>query len=53
MKTNMDYRKKQFVKWVEKHNGISGDYIFAGKDLIIPIKSEPIAIDEVQELASR
>jgi cell division protein YceG involved in septum cleavage len=45
--------KEEFFKWVEKHNGVSRDYIVAGKDLVVPIKSEPIAIDEVQELASR
>jgi cell division protein YceG involved in septum cleavage len=45
--------REEFFKWVEKHNGVSRDYIVAGKDLVVPIKSEPIAIDEVQELASR
>jgi len=45
--------KEEFFKWVEKHNGVSRDYIVAGKDLVLPIKSEPIAIDGVQELASR
>jgi len=40
--------KEEFFKWVEKHNGVSRDYIVAGKDLVLPIKSEPIAIDEVQ-----
>ena len=44
---------EEFFKWVEKHNGVSRDYIVAGKDLVLPIKSEPIAIDGVQELASR
>ena len=45
--------REEFFKWVEKHNEVSRDYIVAGKDLVVPIKSEPIAIDEVQELASR
>jgi cell division protein YceG involved in septum cleavage len=45
--------REEFFKWVEKHNGVSRDYIVAGKDLVVPIKSEPVAIDEVQELASR
>ena len=45
--------REEFFNWVEKHNGVSRDYIVAGKDLVVPIKSEPIAIDEVQELASR
>ena len=52
-KSNTVYREEEFFKWVEKHNGVSRDYIVAGKDLVVPIKSEPIAIDEVQELASR
>ena len=45
--------KEEFFKWVEKHNGISRDYIVAGKDLLLPIEHKPIAIDEVQEFASR
>ena len=45
--------KGQFVKWVETHNGISGDYIFAGEDLIIPIKLNPNESIEVQNLASK
>ena len=44
---------EEFFKWVEKHNGISRDYIVAGKDLLLPIEHKPIAIDEVQEFASR
>ena len=53
MKTNMDFREGQFVKWVETHNGISGDYIFAGEDLIIPIKMNTNETIEVQNLASK
>ena len=30
--------KREFVEWVETYNGISGDYIFAGEELIIPVK---------------
>lgn len=45
--------KGQFVKWVETHNGISGDYIFAGEDLIIPIKLNSNESIEVQNLASK
>jgi hypothetical protein len=45
--------KGQFVKWVETHNGISGDYIFAGEDLIIPIKMNSNESIEVQNLASK
>ena len=43
----------QFVEWVETHNGISGDYIFAGEDLIIPIKMNTNETIEVQNLASK
>jgi hypothetical protein len=43
----------QFVEWVETHNGISGDYIFAGEDLIIPIKMNTNETFEVQNLASK
>ena len=45
--------KGQFVKWVETHNGISGDYIFVGEDLIIPIKMNSNESIEVQNLASK
>ena len=45
--------KEEFFKWVEKHNGVSRDYIVAGKDLVLPIINDPITIDDVQELASR
>ena len=45
--------KGQFVKWVETHNGISGDYIFAGENLIIPIKMNSNGSIEVQNLASK
>jgi len=45
--------KGQFVEWVETHNGISGDYIFAGENLIIPIKMNSNGSIEVQNLASK
>lgn len=45
--------KGQFVEWVETHNGISGDYIFAGEDLMIPIKVNSNESIEVQNLASK
>ena len=32
--------KGNLLMWVETHNEISADYIFAGEDLIIPIKIE-------------
>ena len=36
---------QQFIEWVEKKNGISRDYIIAGKDLVLPIANEPIVLD--------
>ncbi|WP_394231853.1 LysM peptidoglycan-binding domain-containing protein [Niallia oryzisoli] len=42
----------EFVKWVEQYNGISGDHIFTGDHLIIPIKMGEMEIKEVQEFAS-
>jgi len=44
--------KVQFIKWVEKHNGVTGDHIVAGNDLVLPIVNEPLKMDEVRELAS-
>jgi cell division protein YceG involved in septum cleavage len=31
---------KEFVQWVEKHNEISGDRIYPGDELILPIALE-------------
>ncbi|MED3552075.1 cell division suppressor protein YneA [Cytobacillus praedii] len=31
---------KEFVQWVERHNGISGDRIYPGDELVIPIALE-------------
>jgi hypothetical protein len=42
----------EFIEWVEDYNGISGDYIFAGDELVIPIKDSPIQLDEISNLAS-
>jgi LysM repeat protein len=50
---NHGLSKEQFVKWVEKHNGISGDVIFAGEDLVIPIKMKSMETMDVQNLASK
>lgn len=33
--------KKEFVEWVEQYNGISGDHIFSGDNLVIPIEFQP------------
>lgn len=30
----------EFIKWVEKTNGISGDQIYPGEEIIIPVKNE-------------
>ena len=43
---NMDLSKREFVKWVEQHNGISGDHIIAGEKLVIPIEIQPVEIQE-------
>lgn len=45
--------KKQFIEWVEENNGISRDYIIAGKELIVPITNEPLEIEEIHNLASQ
>lgn len=42
----------QFIEWVEKKNGISRDYIMAGKDLMLPITNEPIEDNNTTNLAS-
>ena len=52
-KNEHDLSKRQFVEWVETHNGISGDYIFAGEDLLIPIRMEANETIDVQNLASK
>lgn len=31
--------KQQFVKWVEDRNGIAGDFLRNGEELIIPVKA--------------
>jgi cell division protein YceG involved in septum cleavage len=43
---------RQFIEWVEKKNGISRDYIVAGKDLMVPITEEAIIIEHTTSLAS-
>ncbi|KAA9021826.1 cell division suppressor protein YneA [Niallia endozanthoxylica] len=42
----------EFIKWVEKYNGISGDNIFTGDNIIIPIDARKMEVKEVQNLAS-
>ncbi|WP_338447771.1 LysM peptidoglycan-binding domain-containing protein [Niallia oryzisoli] len=43
----------EFIKWVEQYNGISGDHIFSGENIIIPIKAGNIELNETQDLASK
>jgi hypothetical protein len=45
----------QFIKWVETYNGISGDHIVSGADLVLPIVDGSLESndgEEVHELAS-
>jgi len=42
----------EFIKWVEKYNGISGDTIFSGDNIIIPIDAGKMEMKEVQNFAS-
>ncbi|WP_071394621.1 cell division suppressor protein YneA [Bacillus tuaregi] len=44
--------EREFIKWVEHYNGISGDHIFVGDNLTIPIKSGHAELVEIQDLAS-
>ncbi|MFB6466747.1 LysM peptidoglycan-binding domain-containing protein [Cytobacillus sp. Hz8] len=40
----------QFIKWVEEKNGISGDQIFPGEKIMIPVKNTKS--DETQVASS-
>lgn len=42
IKTNMGLQKKEFIKWVEQYNGINGDHILSGDDLVIPIQFQTV-----------
>ena len=47
--------EKQFIKWVETYNGISGDRIVSGSDLVLPIIEGSLEVnnrEEIHELAS-
>ncbi|PJN89001.1 cell division suppressor protein YneA [Bacillus sp. mrc49] len=44
-----DLTKKEFIGWIEEHNGISGDSIKPGQVIVIPVKGEKL----VQNLASQ
>ncbi|MGE6376736.1 cell division suppressor protein YneA [Peribacillus muralis] len=41
--------KKEFIGWIEEHNGISADSIKPGQVIVIPVKGEKL----VQNLASQ
>jgi nucleoid-associated protein YgaU len=45
--------KKEFVEWVEQYNAISGDDIFSGDKLIIPIEFQPVDQTDYYDLASQ
>ena len=47
------FSKTEFVEWVERYNGISGDRIYAGEELMIPIENTPVEIEDITDLASR
>lgn len=47
-----DFSIPEFVEWVEMHNGISGDLIIAGDELMIPVENSPIEIN-INEVASK
>lgn len=44
---------KEFVEWVERHNEISGDQIYPGDELILPIVLEKSDGTEVASLQSK
>ncbi|MBB6444171.1 cell division suppressor protein YneA [Bacillus benzoevorans] len=41
-----------FIAWVEQYNGISGERIYAGQEIMIPVKDSAVEIDEISNLAS-
>lgn len=44
--------EKEFIHWVERNNGISGDSILSGDQLIIPVMKGTQKIDDFLEVAS-
>lgn len=44
--------EKEFVKWVEKYNSLTGEVIHSGDQIIIPISEKQLDLDDYQELAS-
>lgn len=45
--TKHNLSANEFIKWVEKANGISGEYIFPGEELVIPVKDQDFHIIQV------
>lgn len=43
-----DLTKKEFIGWIEEHNGVNADSIKPGQVIVIPVKGEEL----VQNLAS-
>lgn len=43
--------KEQFVSWVKKHNEMSGDQIFPGQKLVVPVKEEVFSSGELASAA--
>ncbi|PLR94816.1 cell division suppressor protein YneA [Bacillus sp. T33-2] len=37
----------QFISWVEKQNGINGNNILAGEELVVPVSTENRATTEI------
>lgn len=35
-----EFSSNEFIKWVEKNNGISGDRIYPGEVIVIPVKNQ-------------
>lgn len=44
--------KDKFIKWVERYNGISGERIHSGDQLLIPVRNSAFEINEINNLAS-
>lgn len=36
----------QFISWVKEHNGITGDQIYPGEKIVIPIKNKDMDLNE-------
>ncbi|UII57511.1 LysM peptidoglycan-binding domain-containing protein [Cytobacillus spongiae] len=40
----------EFIRWVESHNGISGDQIFPGEQLVIPVLEVELTTTELASI---